>query len=84
MDMTDKIQTRKKFIGAGVTAAAMLTALRFFIPEKKKGNETVKMLTQDGTLVEVDASKVQEIEKLLCVKGKKISNEQLQNWVYQK
>ena len=84
MDNIKKIQTRKKFIGVGITAAAMLTAFRFFLPEKKQETGTVKMLTQDGKLVEVDTKKLQEIEKLLCVKSKKISNDQLQNWVYKK
>ena len=84
MDNIKKIQTRKKFIGVGITAAAMLTAFRFFLPEKKTETGTVKMLTQDGKLVEVDTKKLQEIEKLLCVKSKKISNDQLQNWVYKK
>jgi hypothetical protein len=75
MDDDNKIQTRKKFIGVSVAAAAFLTAFRFFIPHKKKKTETVKMLTQDGKLVEVD------IEKLSCGKRKKISDEQLKNWV---
>jgi hypothetical protein len=39
-------------------------------PEVKK----IKMLTQDGTLVEVDASKIAGAKE-------KISNEQLQSWV---
>jgi hypothetical protein len=43
--------------------------------EKK---ETVKMLTQDGILVEVDA------EKLYCGKKKKITDDQLKNWVTKK
>ena len=84
MDNDNKIQTRKKFIGMGITAAAMLTAFRFFIPGNKKKTETVKMLTQDGRLVEVDVKKLQDSQKLLCVKGKKITDEQLQNWVYKK
>ena len=54
------------------------------LPEKKQETGTVKMLTQDGKLVEVDTKKLQEIEKLLCVKSKKVSNDQLQNWVYKK
>ena len=36
--------------------------------------KTVKFLTQDGTLVEVDASKIK-------TGNEKISNVQLQNWV---
>jgi hypothetical protein len=75
MDDVNKIQSRKKFIGVGIAATAFLTAFRFFIPQKKRKTETVKMLTQDGKLVEVD------IEKLSCGKRKKISDEQLKNWV---
>ena len=78
MDNDNKLQTRKKFIGLGITATALLTAFRFFIPEKNKKTETVKMLTQDGKLVEVDA------EKLFGGKRKKISDEQLKNWVNKK
>jgi hypothetical protein len=36
--------------------------------------KTVKFLTQDGTLVEVDASKIKTGKE-------KISNQQLQSWV---
>ena len=71
-----KIQTRKKFIGLGISTAALFTAFRFFIPEKKnKPPQTVKMLTQDGVLVEVSADKV--------FKGtsRKINDEQLKKWV---
>ena len=75
MDNETNIQTRKRFIGIGITAAAFLTAFRFFIPVKKKKTETVKMLTQDGKLVEVDANKI------FCGKRKKVSDEQLKNWV---
>ena len=78
MDDDNKIHTRKRFISLGVTAAALLTAFRFFIPQKKKKTETVKMLTQDGKLVEVD------VEKLSCGRRKKISDEQLKNWVNKK
>jgi len=42
-------------------------------PESQK----IKMLTQDGTLVEVDAAK-------LIGKSKKITDDQLKNWVNKK
>ena len=75
MDNENKIQTRKKFIGTGITAAALLTALRFFIPGKKtKKSGTVKMLTQDGKLVEVDIA-------ALPPKKKKITNKEMQTWI---
>ena len=74
MNSENKLQTRKRFIGLGITAAALLTTFRFFIPEKKKKTETVKMLNQDGKLVEVDIA-------ALPAKKKKISNKELQNWI---
>ena len=78
MDKDNQKQTRKRFIGIGISTAAIFTALRFFIPEKKKKPETVKMLTQDGKLVEVDA------EMLYRGKRNKITDEQLKTWVNKK
>lgn len=74
----NKIQTRKKFIGIGVATAAFFTAFRFLIPQKKKKTETVKMLTQDGKLVEVD------VQTFYPSRGKKITDEQLKTWVNKK
>jgi hypothetical protein len=74
---TNTPQSRKRFLGITVTAAALLGGLRFFIPEKKKPvPRTVKMLTQDGRLVEINADK--------AYKGnnRKISDEQLKNFVH--
>jgi hypothetical protein len=77
MDNNNKIQSRKKFIGIGISAAALVTAFRFFIPGKKKKTNTVKMLTQDGKLVEVDIA-------ALPSKKKKITNKEMQNWIKNK
>jgi hypothetical protein len=77
MDNDNKLQTRKRFIGFTITAAGLLTAFRFFIPEKKKKPETVKMLTQDGKLVEVDIGAIPSQKK-------KITNNELQNWINKK
>lgn len=77
MDNTNKIETRKKFITIGITATVLLTAFRFFIPRKKKTPETVKMLTQDGRLVEVEISK-------LSSKRKKIKEADIHTWVQRK
>jgi hypothetical protein len=80
----ESIPTRRKFVwGFGVLSALSAIALlarspfpgkRNIIscaPEKKK---MVKMLTQDGVLVEVDAS-------LLPAKGKKVTDKELKNWI---
>jgi hypothetical protein len=67
--------SRKKFLRWGAAALTSLTAFRFFNRTKKNmATDTVKMLTQDGKLVEVD-------RKLLGPAGKKISNTELQQWV---
>jgi hypothetical protein len=66
--------SRKKFLLWGLGILSSVTAARF-IGLPKKNRQTVKMLTQDGKLVEVD-------KKLLpSKKSKKISNKELQSWV---
>jgi hypothetical protein len=78
-------ESRRKFVW-GIAVVSACTSLAAFVgrfipkrrnviscePESKK--KMVKMLTQDGQLVEID-------ESLITVKGKKISSGQLQNWV---
>jgi hypothetical protein len=75
----NKPVSRKKFVIWGAGALAVLTAARFFFrtKSKKEKTTTVKMLTQDGKLVEVEVSK-------LPTKRKKVSVEQLQNWIQKK
>ena len=72
-----KIETRKKFIGIGISTVAFLTVFRFFIPRKRKKPGTVKMLTEDGRLVEVEISK-------LSSKRKKIKDADIHTWVKRK
>lgn len=79
MKQTQKPSTRKKFLLWGAAALSVFTFSRFFPRAAKKqtaagGSNTVKMLTQDGQLVEVDRS-------MLAASGKKITNEELQQWV---
>jgi len=69
-----KKQTRRKFLGWGLASAAVFSAFKFFKPAEKKQKETVKMLTQDGTLVEVDIASLPSAKK-------KITNPELQNWI---
>lgn len=73
-----KTNSRKKFLLWGTALVASFTAFRFFSgkPRSKApaAGDTVKMLTQDGQLVEIDKT-------LLAATGQKISNEDLQQWV---
>ena len=73
MTNENKTQGRRKFITWGVASAALLTAAKFILPSKKKP-ETVKMLTEDGKLVEVAIASLPQ-------KKKKITNGELQNWI---
>ncbi len=74
MDSENKIQSRKKFITLSISAAALLASFKFISFKKKKKTNTVKMLGQDGKLVEVDVA-------ALPAKKKKITNKELQNWI---
>lgn len=85
MQQPGKISTRKKFLLGGAAILTSLTVLKFFSGKKSntpspknKDASTVKMLTQDGKLVEVDA------DKLYCGKRKKVSDEQLKTWITKK
>ena len=75
----NKPVSRKKFVIWGVGTLSVLTAARlFFRPRSKSGKPTtVKMLTQDGKLVEVEVTK-------LSTKRKKISAEQIHTWIQKK
>jgi hypothetical protein len=74
MQEIQKLQSRKKFLLWGAAALSSVTALRFFGGTKTKKSETVKMLAQDGTLVEVDKEHLVSIQK-------KITDSELQHWV---
>jgi hypothetical protein len=74
MDQKIKNPSRKKFLLWGATILSSVTVLKFISGGKKKKSETVKMLTQDGKLVEVDIV-------ALSAKKKKITNTELQNWI---
>jgi hypothetical protein len=74
MEQTSKAPSRKKIIIWGAAIFSSVTFLRFIGGSNKKKNETVKMLTQDGRLVEID-------KKLLASSGNKISNKELQQWI---
>lgn len=75
MENENKKQSRKTFISLDISSAALLATFRFLNFKKKdKAPETVKMLTQDGKLVEVAIA-------ALPSKKKKITNKELQNWI---
>ena len=74
MQESEKLQSRKKFLLWSAVTLSSVTVLKFFNPGKKKKTQTVKMLTQDGKLVEVNASAP-------ATKKKKITNKELQNWI---
>ena len=73
-----KITSRKKFLLWGATLLSSVTVLKFISGNKQQKNETIKMLTQDGKLVEIDR------EKLYGSKRNKITDEQLKSWVNKK
>jgi hypothetical protein len=85
MEETESIQpelkTRRKLL-AGIGLLSFFPFIKLFSkktpviscappPEKK---ETMKVLSREGHLVEVDVSRIKRIEG-------KISNEELQNWI---
>ncbi len=73
MERKQNPNSRRKFFLWGLGIVSSVTALKFILPKKKEPT-TVKMLTQDGQLVEID-------KKLLVSSGKKISDKELQKWV---
>jgi hypothetical protein len=72
MTAENKNQNRRKFIGWGLASAAVFSAVKFMMPSRKK--QTVKMLTQEGKLVEIDIA-------VLPSKKKMVTNKELQNWI---
>jgi len=73
MSSDNKTQTRRKFVGWGLATAAVVSAVNFFKPAPPK-KQTVKMLTQDGKLVEIDMA-------ALPPKKKKATNQDVKNWI---
>lgn len=72
METEKKYPSRKKFILTGVGTLAFFGSLKLFFGKKK--NKPVKMLTQDGRLVEVDPELIKKL-------GKKVSNEEIHHWI---
>ena len=78
MENEKKNLSRKKFLFWGISITSLFTIPAFlrFRPKKKKA-DTIKMLTQDGRLVEVDITK-------LSSKKEKIKPEEIHTWVNKK
>ncbi len=74
MKVFEKTTNRKKFLWWGVTAVGAALLLKVFPKKKQEESATVKMLTQDGKLVEVD-------RKLVASTGSKVSNSDLKKWL---
>jgi hypothetical protein len=79
------LKTRKSVLaGLGILSVFSFFRLFSFKKEPKiiacsppNTKETMKLLSQDGQLVEVDISRIKSLQK-------KISDEELQNWVKKK
>lgn len=71
--------SRKKFLLWGAALLGSIGLLKYI--NRKPAEEkktTVKMLSQDGRLVEVDISQIN------CETRKKVTDEELKNWVAKK
>jgi hypothetical protein len=86
--MNDPLKNERRKLLSGLGVLSVVALVGGFNLFKKKNKEviacnphqdqkTVKMLTQDGRLVEIDAS-------LLASNTKKISNKELQSWIKKK
>jgi len=77
MENNDNQVTRKNFVLRGLGFAALLAGSAIPFINRKKKNKTVKMLSQDGKLVEIDEKLVATVNK------KKITDAELKAWVHQ-
>jgi len=68
--------SRKNFLLLAIAAFFSAVFARLLVSRKKKPAETVKMLTQEGYLVEIDKS-------IIAARHTKISDRDLQQWVKQ-
>ncbi len=70
MENSPKTPSRKKFLFWGSVSLTSFFLLNLFGKRKKPENETIKMLTQDGKLVEVDIASIKR-------SGNKISDTEI-------
>lgn len=75
MEKEKKSPSRRKFLfwGAGLLSGASLFRFAWMSKAREKEEESVKMLTQDGRLVEVDVSR-------LPSQSRQIKDEELLGW----
>jgi len=76
MTADKKNSSRRNFVEWGLGALAAFSAIGLFF-SKTKEKKVVKMLTQDGRLVEVD-------EALIKSTGKKVDDKDIHTWVKNK
>ena len=72
METEKKVGSRKKFIIACLGVIGLSGSAKLLLEKKKRG--TMKMLTEDGRLVEVDADRAKKT-------GKKVSNKDIHSWI---
>ena len=70
--------SRKKFLLWTTAVLSSVTLFKFLPAKKTKKIDTVKMLTEDGTLVEIDR------DKIPGSKRKNITDPQLKGWIKNK
>jgi hypothetical protein len=74
MNQSLKTTSRKKILLWGAALVSSITLLKFIPGSKQKKSKTVKMLTQDGKLVEIDVDRIKK-------NGKKISHDEIHDWI---
>jgi len=73
----NKPASRKKFVLWTVGILSAFTAVKYFSRPAQRNKTTVKMLSQDGKLVEVDYSKLSQ-------KKIKIKDAEIHKWIKRK
>jgi hypothetical protein len=76
MQNGEKLSRGKFMKWLGISSAFTVFGLTLFT-KKKQAPKTVRMLTEDGKLVEID-------ESLLSAPKRKITNDELRSWVKNK
>ena len=79
MEKEDKKVSRTKFLtwGLGISSLLSIPAFLKLSGAKKQEKKIVKMLAQDGKLVEIDVAHIP-------AKKKKVKNDDIHNWINKK